>query len=461
MAIAASASVRLEIDRLIALIDERLNAQVNAILHHADFKAMEARWRGLAMVVREADRGADVKIKLLNAGWRELARNLERTSDFDQSHLFELVYNREFGMPGGEPFGLLIGDYALSPEDAGGIDSIGALSHIAMIAAAAFCPFIAAAAPQTLGLQSFAELARVQDFAWLQQDKRRLRWNTLRARDDTRFLGLVAPRILLRSPHRPYARQRLDGFPFREFIAEDGTTLLWGNAAFAFATIVIRTFVDSGWFADMRGVTQDAVDGGLLSPQQLPPLDLGLERDGLSAQPPVEVRLTTEQEKQLADLGIVPVSTTYLSSAAIFNSNQSLHAPARYASEAARQNGRLAAMLQYVLCASRFAHYLKVIMRDDIGGLNDARTIERKLDTWLAGYTLGNDDAEMTLRASYPLRTAGISVFELPGKPGSFSCTVRLQPHFQLDDVLTSFHLVAESAAPAPAFVTEPQKVPA
>ncbi len=118
-------------------------------------------------------------------------------------------------------------------------------------------------------------------------------------------------------------------------------------------------------------------------------------------------------------------------------------------------------MLQYVLCASRFAHYLKVIMRDDIGGLNDARTIERKLDTWLAGYTLGNDDAEMTLRASYPLRTAGISVFELPGKPGSFSCTVRLQPHFQLDDVLTSFHLVAESEAPAPAFVTEPQKVPA
>ena len=160
----------------------------------------------------------------------------------------------------------------------------------------------------------------------------------------------------------------------------------------------------------------------------------------------MEIHLTSSQEQQLCDLGIIPAATTYLSSSAIFNSNQSLHAPPHYSNEHARQNARLAAMLQYVLCASRFSHYLKVIMRDEIGQLSDAISIERKLADWLTAYTLGNDDADIALRTRFPLRSAGISVAEIPGKPGSFSCTVRLQPHFQLDDVATSFHLVAETA---------------
>lgn len=456
--------IRSQADQLIALIDDALNGQVNAILHHPEFQAMEARWRGLAMVVREASRCPEVKIKLLNASWRELARSMERATDFDQSHLFEIIYNREFGMPGGEPVGLLVGDYTFSPDDFEGIDSITALSQIGMVAAAAFCPFIAAAAPSAVGLEDYSELSRVHDFSWLKQEKTRLRWNALRARDDSRFVGLVAPRILLRSPHKPYSRRREDPFPFREHVAENGETLLWGNAAFAFASVVVRNFTDTGWFADIRGVTQDEVDGGMLSQSQLPPLDLGIESNGLSAQPPVEMQLTMGQEQQFSDLGIVPVSTTYLSSMAIFNANQSLHAPGHYSKESARQNARLAAMLQYVLCASRFSHYLKVIMRDDIGQLSDAITIERKLENWLSSYTLGNDDAEASLRTRYPLRSAGISVFEIPGKPGSFSCTVRLQPHFQLDDVSTSFHLIAEttthtaSIARSPA---EPQRIPA
>lgn len=456
--------IRSQADQLIALIDDALNRQVNAILHHAEFQAMEARWCGLAMVVREASRSPEVKIKLLNASWRELARSMERATDFDQSHLFEIVYNREFGMPGGEPIGLMVGDYAFSPEDIDGVDGITTLSQIGMVAAAAFCPFIAGASPSTIGLEDFSELARVQDFSWLKQEKSRLRWNALRARDDSRFIGLVAPRILLRSPHKPFSRRREDPFPFREHIGEDGDTLLWGNPAFAFASVVVRNFIDSGWFADIRGVTQDEIDGGMLSSWQLPPLDLGIESNGLSAQPPVEMQLTMGQEQQFSDLGIVPVSTTYLSSMAIFNANQSLHAPGHYSKESARQNARLAAMLQYVLCASRFSHYLKVIMRDDIGQLSDALTIERKLENWLSSYTLGNDDAEASLRIRYPLRSAGIKVYEIPGKPGSFSCTVRLQPHFQLDDVSTSFHLIAETTTPTASITRsspEPQRIQA
>jgi len=435
-----------QVHRVIAMIDDALNRQVNAILHHPEFQAMEARWRGLAMLVHHTGQSDDVKIKLLSVSWAQLSRHLERTTDFDQSHLFELVYSREFGMPGGEPFGLLIGDYELSPQDPSGGDTIGALTQIGMAASAAFCPFVAAASPQAIGLQHFNELNRVQDFSWLAYDPTRIRWNGLRAREDSRFLGLVAPRILMRSPYEAFARERDDQFPFRESIAADGSTLLWGNGAFAFAMIVIRNFIESGWFADIRGVTQDAVDGGLLSTQELAPYDLGTESHGLSQQAPVEIRLTNTQEQQLCELGLVPVATTYLSSSVIFNSNQSLHAPPHYSSEQARQNARIAAMLQYVLCASRFSHYLKVIMRDEIGRLADTVSIERKLNDWLSSYTLGNDDADVPLRIRFPLRSAGITVDEIPGKPGMFACTVRLQPHFQLDDVSTSFHLIAEAA---------------
>ncbi|MEZ2223281.1 type VI secretion system contractile sheath large subunit [Rhizobium sp. RCC_161_2] len=459
----SSAAWPRQIDRLIAMIDDALNRQVNAILHHAEFQAMEARWRGLALLVSQADRADDVKIKILSIGWPQLSRNFERTTDFDQSHLFELVYSREFGMPGGEPFGLLIGDYEFSPEDPSDGDAVGALTQIGMAAAAAFCPFVAGASPQAIGLEHFNELNRVHDFSWLANDPRRIRWNGLRAREDSRFLGLVAPRILMRPPYEPFARRRDDHFPFRESIAADGSTLLWGNGAFAFALIVIRNFIESGWFADIRGVTQDAVDGGLLSAEELAPYELGIESHGLSAQAPVEIRLTSTQEQQFCELGLVPVATTYLSSSVIFNSNQSLHAPPHYSSEQARQNARIAAMLQYVLCASRFSHYLKVIMRDEIGRLSDADTIERKLNDWLTRYTLGNDDADLTLRTRFPLRSAGITVGEIPGKPGIFSCTVRLQPHFQLDDVSTSFHLIAETAnvAPAPSRTALPQRMSA
>jgi type VI secretion system protein ImpD len=464
MATGVKTTARGQIDRLIALLDEKINRQINAILHHPDFQAMEARWRGLAMLVRESSHAGEVKIKVLNVGWRELARSMERAPDFDQSHLFELVYNNEFGMPGGEPIGMMIGDYQFDSQAHDGVDPVGTLSQIAMVAAAAFCPFVAGAAPGIVGLADFSDLARLPDLLSIRKEVTYIRWSSLRRRDDSRFIGLVAPRVLMRSPHEPYSRRRNDGYPFREEISETGSTLLWGNGAFAFALIVIRNFIESGWFADIRGVTQNEIDGGMLSPDELPPLDLGIESEGLSCQTPVEVRLTRSQEEQFSELGVIPVSSTYLSSSAIFNANQSLHAPADYVSGTALQNARLAAMLQYVLCASRFSHYLKVIMRDDIGLLGTAATIQRKLEDWLSRYTLGNDDAEADLRARYPLRSAGISVFEVPGKPGTYSCTVRLQPHFQLDEVSTSFHLIAETSANAGAASTatdERKRIPA
>ncbi|MCO6051757.1 type VI secretion system contractile sheath large subunit [Mesorhizobium sp. RP14(2022)] len=443
----------LRADRLVALIDDALSKQTSRIIQHPQFQSMEARWRGLALLLRASRNAPEVKIKILSIGWTEFSRAMERATEFDQSRLFELVYSQEFGMPGGEPFGMLVGDYEIGHlPDGEGRDPVGTLSAVASVAAAAFCPFVAGASPRLLQIDNFAELSRLPDLSRLLLDNGLFRWKRLRAREDTRFVGLVAPRILLRGPYDPDTRLRIDGFRFREDTTSDGSHLLWGNGAFAFASVAIRRFLQSGWFADLRGAPQDEEGGGLVS--ALAPFELGLESQGLSAQAPVEVRLTSLQEQQISELGLVPISTNYLSSTAVFNSNQSLHEPQNYANQHATQNARLSAMLQYVLCASRFAHYLKVILREEVGRLADRNSIQRKLDNWLSNYTLGNDDADADMRSRFPLRLAQVSVEELAGRAGAFACAVRLQPHFQLDDVATSFHLLAETgtlggAAPA------------
>ncbi|MCL2714031.1 MAG: type VI secretion system contractile sheath large subunit [Alphaproteobacteria bacterium] len=437
--------IRARADRLIALIDAALSKQVCRILHHPRFRAMEARWRGLGMLLRSSGNSPDVKIRILPASWAELCRAMERASEFDQSQLFELVYSREFDMPGGEPFGLLVGDYEIGPDMEEGRDAVSTLRAIAQVAAAAFCPFVAAASPRLIELGSFRELSRLPDLARPVADPALQRWRSLRRLEDTRFVGLVAPRVLMRPPYGADDRRRRDGFGFREEVEVDGAHLNWGNGAFAFAAVVIGHFVSSGWFADMRGAPQDDRGGGVVP--ALPAFDSGLESHGLSRQPAVEVRLTGLQEKQISEFGLIPVSTTYMASELVFNSNSSLHQPERYNNPHATQNARISAMVQYVLCASRFAHFLKVILRDEVGRLADALSIENRLRNWLGQYTVGNDNASLSQRRRFPLRLAAVDVAEQPGRAGSFTCQVRLQPHFQLDDVDTTFQLIAETSA--------------
>jgi len=437
-------SLRRKVDCLIAEIDRTLNRHVNAILHHPRFQSLEASWRGVWLLLEQPHQGGKVIIRLLDARWVELVRDTERAADFDQSHLFDLVYNREFGMAGGTPFGLLVGDYMLEGPSAGGSEISSALQAIATTAAAAFCPFIASAGPGILGLHDFSDLSRLPDISSLRQSVVWRRWEAMRAHEDMRFVGLVAPRILIRSSHPADTRERTDCFMFRENLDKRGKNLLWGNGALAFAIVVIRSFSETGWFADMRGLRSEQGNGGLLSAAELPPYDMDYESAGLSAQPPVEVRLTASQEQALCDCGLIPVCCSYMSADLVFNSNQSLHIINHYRRAEHSENAQLAAMLQHVLCVSRFAHYIKIIMRQTIGQNKDAPTIEKELLDWLSGYTLGNSDADPSMRALYPLRSVKVSVQEAAGCPGMYVCAMQFQPHFQLDGIQVSFQVISE-----------------
>ncbi|MGK9235476.1 type VI secretion system contractile sheath large subunit [Inquilinus limosus] len=436
------------LDRDIAWIDALISAQLDVILHAPRLQRLEASWRGVAYLVEIASGTAAAKIRILDIDWAEVCRDLQRAIEFDQSQLFQKIYEQEFGMPGGEPFGLLIGAYELrhKPGADHPTDDVAGLKGMAQIAAAAFAPFIAGAHPTLLGVESFTELGQPIDILHGVSGPEYVRWQGLRDLEDSRFLGLTAPRVLMRPPW-PDDGSRVDGFRYREDTsAPDLSGYCWGPAVFAFGGILIRAFDESGWFAEIRGAATMGGSGGLVT--DLPGLSFGTDRDGVGYRIATDVELTDAAEKDISDLGIIALCRARDTPYAVFHGNPSLQRPKTYDRQAANANARLSAMLQYIFCISRFAHYVKVIGRERVGSFQSAEDCQEFLRRWLLGYSISSDTASGEQRARYPLREVDVAVRELAGRPGMYGCVIHLRPHFQLDQVASSFRLVTELAAP-------------
>lgn len=435
------------LDRRVCAVDDLLSDQVNAILHHPRFQRLEASWRSLAYLVARLERTDRVKLRVLSTRWAEVERDLDRAVEFDQSQLFRKIYSDEFGMPGGEPYGLLIGDYFVQhrPPKRGGVDDVATLRGLSGIAAAAFAPLIVGAAPGLLGVDSFRDLSPSLDLGGLFRQREYNRWQALQDQEDTRFLGVVAPPVLLREPYAELPRR--DGFRFREDVtSRDTNGYLWGNPAYAFASVVMRAFDDTGWFADIRGTRAEDLRGGLVA--DLPAPSFGTDRHGVAQIAPLQISLSDQQERALSDLGFISLVASPYTPYAIFYGNQSLLRPRRYDSAVASTNARMSAMLHYMLCVSRFAHYVKVLGRDMVGSFITPEECERRLQEWLAGYTMAPTglESDATLLASYPLSQGEVQVREMPARPGSYHCMIYLRPHYQLDEVVSTFRLTTELA---------------
>ncbi len=427
------------IDRLIAGIDRLLSVQVDEIIHHPRFQRLEGSWRGLIWLVRIADGLKGVKIRVLNLSWRELTRDLERAIEFDQSEAFNKIYTLEFDTPGGEPYGLIVADYEPSkhPKD------LETLRAFAGVVAAPHAPTVIGCSPAMFGIDRFRELVPTIDLPGMFLRPEFASWRSLRTgTEDTRYLGVAFPRILMRLPYRPDG-SRADGFVYREAVhAEDARNWLWGSAAYAFGVVVIRSFGTYGWFGDIRGAGRDLSGGGLLDDMPFPWFTT--DRPRVALRPPVEAMLTERQERELAELGFIPLMTARLTSYLVFNSNQSVWQPTRYDKPAARANAKLSSMLQQILCASRFAHYIKVIARDIIGASTTPETCRDRLSAWVFNYTMGGgSETSLEMKSRYPLQSAQIDVRELPGKPGHYALIARLQPQFQLDEMGATFNLIS------------------
>ncbi len=431
---AVSKDAEAMINARIAQIDHLISIQLNEILHHPQFQKLEATWRGLKYLLDQSETSSQLKIKVLNVSKRELLRDLQRAPEFDQSALFKKVYEEEFGVFGGAPFGALIGDYEFGrgPED------IELLEKISQVAAAAHAPFLSAASPEMLNLDSFTNLDAPRDIGKIFDTTEYAKWKSFRESEDSRYVGLCLPRILMR---QPYGRDgiQIEAFNYDEGVdGTDHSKYLWGNAAYALGARLTQSFATYGWCASIRGVE----GGGLV--EGLPVHNFRTDAGDLVMKCPTEIAISDRREKELADQGFIPLVHCKGTDYAAFFSVQSCQKPKVYDKEAATANARIAAQLPYILAMSRFAHYMKVIMRDKIGSFMSRADCERFLNQWIMQYVTEDDAASAETKAQFPLREAKVEVVEVPGKPGAYRAVAFLRPHFQLDELTISLRLVAE-----------------
>ncbi|HEX6807854.1 MAG TPA: type VI secretion system contractile sheath large subunit [Gemmatimonadaceae bacterium] len=437
--ITVSKDTEVMINSRIAQIDHLISLQLNEIMHAPEFQKLEGTWRGLRYMLGQSETSDMLKIKILNVGKKELLRDLQRAPEFDQSALFKKVYEEEYGVFGGAPFGALVGDYEF--EKSG--QDIELLEKVAQVAAASHAPFITGTSPDMLNLESFTQLDSPRDLAKVFDTTEYARWKAFRQSDDSRYVALTLPRMLLREPYGPN-NVPVDAFNYDERV--DGTDhdrYLWGNAAWALGARVTNAFAQYGWCACIRGVES----GGMV--EGLPTHNFRTDSGDVAMKCPTETPITDRREKELADLGFAPLVHQKGSSNACFFSVQSAQKPKIYTSDAATANSRISSQLPYIFAVSRFAHYLKAMMRDKIGGYMSKSEAQSFLNTWIANYVVGNDDAPLSVKAKRPLREANVEVQEVPGKPGAYRAVAFLRPHFQLDELSVSMRLVAELPAPA------------
>jgi type VI secretion system protein ImpC len=427
------------IKQRIAEIDKTVSDQLNAIMHSEAFQALEAAWRGLHYLVMNSETGTMLKLRLLSASKKELLADLEKATEFDQSALFKKIYEEEYGTFGGNPFSVLVGDYHFgrSPQD------VAMLEQVSHVAAAAHAPFLTAASPALFDMDRFTELSIPRDLAKQFESTELIKWRSFRDSEDSRYVSLTLPRVLLRLPYGPKTVP-VDEFDFVEDVdGKNHDKYLWGNSAYALAQRITDAFAKYKWCAAIRGVEGGGLIEGL--PAHIFPTDDG----DLALKCPTEVSITDRRENELNNLGFLAICHRKNSDQAAFFGGQTTNKPKVYNTSEANANARISSMLPYMLASSRFAHYLKVIMRDKIGSFMTKENVQKYLNTWLSDYILLNDNAPQNVKAAYPLREGRVDVFDIPGKPGSYNAVVFLKPHFQLDELTVSIRLVAELPAPA------------
>jgi type VI secretion system protein ImpC len=427
------------INARIAQIDHLLSLQLNEILHHPQFQKLEGSWRGLKYLMDNSETGVGLKIRVFNASKKELLRDIEKAPEFDQSALFKKIYEEEYGVFGGAPFGALIGDYEFGkhPED------MALLEGVSHIAAQAHAPFVSAAGADLLNLESFTQLDAPRDLAKIFDSSDYAKWKSFRQSEDSRYVALTLPRTLGRLPYGADTKP-IDEFSYEEHVdGTDHSKYLWMNAAYALGSKMTQSFSLYGMCVAMRGVE----GGGLV--EGLPAHSFATEEGDSALKCPTETPITDRREKELADLGFVPLVHCKGTDFAAFFSVQSCQKPRVFDTDSANANARLSTQLPYIMAVSRFAHYLKAMMRDKIGSFMSRDEADAFLNRWIVKYVTPDDSASPTTKAARPLREARIDVTEVPGKPGVYRAVAFLRPHFQLDELTVSLRLVADLPAAA------------
>ncbi len=421
------------LDYHIAELDFQISRQLDAVMHHDDFQKVESAWRGLKHLVDRTDFRQNVKIEVLDVSKDDLREDFEDSPEIIQSGLYAHTYIAEYDTPGGEPIGSVISNYEFdaSPQD------VALMRNISKVSAAAHMPFIASVGPKFFLKDSMEEVAAIKDIGNYFDRAEYIKWKSFRDSDDSRYLGLVMPRVLGRLPYGP------DTVPVRSFnyVEEvkgpDHDKYLWTNASFAFAANMVKSFIKNGWCVQIRGPQA----GGAVTDLPIHLYDLGT---GNQVKIPSEVMIPETREFEFANLGFIPLSYYKNRDYSCFFSANSAQKPALYDTADATANSRINARLPYIFLLSRIAHYLKLIQRENIGTTKDRRLLELELNTWVRGLVTEMTDPGDDLQASHPLRDAKVTVEDIEDNPGFFRVKLYAIPHFQVEGMDVNLSLVSQ-----------------
>jgi len=427
------------INQRILELDDLISNQLNEIMHDPAFQKLEGSWRGLNYLVMNTETATHLKLRVMNISKKELLDDLERAVEFDQSQMFKKLYEEEYGTFGGHPYSCLIGDFEFTrhPQD------MELIQKISQVAAAAHAPFLTAAHPKLFDLDSFEQLGARRDLSKIFESLEMIKWNSFRETEDSRYIAMLLPRVLIRLP---YGANTLpaEGLNFEEDVGgADTSKFCWTNPAYILGQRITNAFSLYKWTAAIRGVE----GGGIV--EGLPAYTFKTTDGDIALKCPTETAITDRREKELSDLGFISLCHCKGTDYAAFFGAQTAQKPKIYNLEDANANANLSARLPYILAASRFAHYIKVIMRDKIGSFMTRGNVEKYLNTWIASYVVINDNASQPVKAKFPLREARIDVYEVPGKPGTYRSVIYLRPHFQMEELTASIRMVATLPPPA------------
>ena len=424
----------------IAAIDQAVSKQLSAVMHDSDFQKLEGTWRGLNHLVMNSETSSQLKLKVFNCSKRELFKDLDKAIEFDQSQMFKKMYESEFGTPGGEPYGALIGDFEFTnhPED---IDLLGKISNVS---AAAFCPFISAADPKLFAFDDWTEMTKPRDLEKIFDAVEYTKWRSFRDSEDSRFVTLTMPRTLARLPYGANTKP-VEEFEFEEVQLGDAQQAVsvphqeycWMNSAYVMCANLTDAFSKYGWCTAIRG----AEGGGKV--EGLPAHVFQSDDGDADLKCPTEIGITDRREAELSKLGFLPLCHYKNTDYAVFFGAQTTQKPKKYDRPAATANAAISARLPYLMATSRFAHYLKVIARDKIGSFMEVEDCQAWLDRWIHNYVSADPKPSQDAKARYPLREAKVEVKEVPGAPGSYNAVAWLRPWLQLEELTTSLRMVA------------------
>ena len=423
------------VDAMRAAIDRKLSEQINLIIHDAEFQRLESAWRGLNYMVMNTSTGKDLKIRVLNISKEECRKTFRQFRDaaWDQSPLFKKIYESEFGQLGGQPYGSFVCDYSFDHS----APDLEVMKGLSKIGAAGHAPFIAGAAPGLFGMESWQELANPRDLAKLFDATDYAAWRSFRASEDSRYLALTMPRFLGR-PTYGAKSDPVEEFDFEEAIDGDHDKHLWVNSAYAMGVRSTEAFATYGWCTRIRGVESGGTVDGL--PTATFPTDDG----GVDMKCPTEIAISDRREAELSSAGLMALIHRKNTDQATFIGGQTVHKPKGYIDKDATANAALSARLPYIFASCRFAHYLKCMVRDWVGGSREAPQLQRDLSDWIMQYVDGAPESSSeAVKARRPLKDAKIEITPDPENPGFYKGKFMFVPHYQLEGMDIGLSMVS------------------